>query len=864
MLPWDNFPGHITEDAQAYGATTRDDIISTGAEVNVYVDTIFDRKTSSFVPPTAQSSQHLEDTIADGKTTSRATTTPPTEDVNATSKRSASAQLTDQPDLKSVIMSTPLDGNDNGGGSGVDETDVPSSQHPQQLEHTTTDDNTTLREKSNPSTEDVDATPKRSASAQPAGQPDLKSVRMSTSLDDSGNGGGDGDDDTDPPSIQLPQQLKSTLVDDNTASKAKNPPPTKNFDITQKRSASQPPVGQPDAKKVQQTHPPTANVDITPNCPASGPPADQLHPKKVQLAVLSDVTDVYGGFLSIPQLNVLAKRRALAQQADQLDTQKARVFFPLDASGGGGGFGDVLSPFFREVTPTLRASTEVPGETSSGPELVAKDGAGDKEKGKVDEDNNGKDNVDKNKNDKNEVDKAKVDDDDDDDEVELVSATTVTPVPVWTEESAASRSAKQNKGKQSQQLETPGTEASPSAKKPAAKASSVRGKNISRALNLEESEAADDEEEEEDEDPQVAKKKIAQAEKAISKLCRSCKINANKEWKTKHDTTVSKLNHDHKAAVRILKEDNIAAVKKVKATADKEKKAAKIKAEDEADDAKDASDEKFNTMKAKLEGEVKTLKKNFAAEKVKVAGLKVELEHAEEKRKKIEKDTADKVKSAEADLKAGELRLKEKWKQLKREVQAEIDQWKPVHSKALKDNQRVVKELTQKVVDSEKLFEHSEADLRRARKQYGAEKNNHEDTLKKLGVADARVSKLEDTVLKSNDYCRAVEVRALAQVVRVEEDLVTVRANLQQQSNRIVNKQRENYQLGDAMRTHAKLAEARKAEIEALKKQLQAAQAELGVAKALEEADGMMGEAVDGHGITCRGEGVKGETAETK
>ena len=92
--------------------------------------------------------------------------------------------------------------------------------------------------------------------------------------------------------------------------------------------------------------------------------------------------------------------------------------------------------------------------------------------------------------------------------------------------------------------------------------------------------------------------------------------------------------------------------------------------------------------------------------------------------------------------------------------------------------------------------------------------------------------------------------------------------------HRVVEKQRENYLIGDAMRAHAKLAEQRRAEIDVLKRQLRAARAELNVAVGIEDMDvvevvraevvkgeGVKGEGIKGEGV--KGEDIKGETTET-
>jgi hypothetical protein len=847
MLPWDHVPGHITDDAQTHGATTRTDIISISSEDHAYVDIVSDRETSDFTPSTAQSSQQLEDTNDNTSVRSRATTTSPAEDNDDTPKRSASTEPTDQPDMKRIRVSTPSDGDSNG--AGVAETDQPSSQHLQQLEQILADENTTSSATITSLAENVDATPKRPASTQPTDQPDLKRFKASTPSD--GNGDDEGFDETESLSIQHAKQLETTPVggittpkattsphqpehtpiDSSTPLKAKTPPPTKNTDAIPKRSASVPPAGQPD-------------------------------PKRAKIFIPADENICGGGFMSIRHAHILAKRRALAQSADQPALKSFAVLIPTDGNGGRGGFERIYSPLVLKVGLFLRASTKVPGEISSGPEQVGNGGVGDKGKDETGKDKTDKDRVDKDKVDKNNVDKDKAGKgkvDDDSDELEIISETPVKPISDWKDPDAARfTSAKKSKSKQPEQLGTPDTEASPSARKSAAKASNARGKSISQAVNLEEEEDEEEEDEEEDESeseheyPQVSMKKIIQADKNISKACRQCKIDANKLWKGKYDAMVSRLNSEHKAAIRALKAEGAAALKNVKATADKEKKAAKAKADKAVANVKDTLGETLDAREAKLGGEIKTLKKNLATEKEKVVDLKSKLENAEELRKRIEKDSAETVKKCDNDRKANNAELRERWKQLKRESQAEIDQHKPELAKTVKDNQRIIKDLTQKFLAKEKELERSEEDLISARKQRGVDKYNHKQTLKELAKAKASDEQRVDQIMQYERHNKAIQERAASDVARVEEALATSQTNLQQQSIRVVEKQRNNYNLQDALRRKVDLADARKREIEVLKRQLQAARAELEVAMGIEDMDVVevvRAEVVKGEGV---------------
>jgi hypothetical protein len=886
MLPWELLPGHITEAAQAYFPTNRNDITSTGAKDHANVDTILDREIPGSDPLTPQSPQLLENVNDDTSAPSRATTPPPIEDVDVTSKRLASAELPDQPDLKKLKMSTPSDGDANG--AGVEETDLLSSQRPQPLAHTVSEDNTTSSATTTSPTEDSDATPKRSASVQPIEQPDLKRAMMSTPSE--GDEVDGGVDEIDQPSPHYLQQLEESIADNNTTSSAKAPEPT-------------------------------TNVNNTPKRPASVQPTDQPDPKRFQLFIPSN-EDGDGGSTVFPtsqDARTLLDNHALAQPVEQPDTSKVRTSVAADASGGGGGFGDTIFPSSLEATSTLRAPTEVPGEVPSGPEQAENAGIGgsDKDKsvkdkldkGKDDEENIDKEKADKDKidqgiSDKEKVDGQKVDSekageektdkdkvskdkhDSDSDDFEILDAKSSPATgPKWKQSVAAkSALAKKNKGKQPGQLETPGAEASPSARKSAAKASNTRGKSVSQAVTLTESEAAGKEEEGEEEDDDdddeeesgpeaVAQtaKEHADAVRALSKVCPKCKINANKELKAKHQAEISQLKRDYKAEIRALKDDSkadaTAAAKKAKATAEKEKKAAKAKADEELEDVKETCGQKFADYKARGGGIVKELKNILAAERAKIAELKLQVERVEAQRKNIEKDAAEKVKNAVADCKAEELRVNEEKKQYKRELAEQMYQLKPEHSKVVKEKDKLLKEAKESYKKLELEFEASEEDLRIVREERSKEKNHHEHTLKKLEEKRTRVDELVGQLWEFERYNKAIKERALADVARVEEHLAIAKDNHQQQSNRVVEKQRHNYQLQDALQTYARLSDARKEEIEVLKKELRATQAELGIAKDMDDLDDDMvevgrREVVKGEAV--RNEVVKGEGVKDK
>jgi len=783
MRFWKKYPEDITPLAHNHRATLRDGVLGIGPEGYAEFDTVSLRRIAGFSLETSLSPFRLEGTVDDSSNISRAAIQPP--------------------------FPTP----------------------------------------------GVMATQKRWASASPPGQPELKRARLVAPP--GGNVGGGSPDQTSPLSSQYLQRLEDTVVDNISTLRAATAPPLEAIDVVVKRPASTQPADEPDPKRIR------VPSTLTPFSHRSAKVLEKrraLGRNKARTFIPSDASPGSGGFEEAPipparYDDLAAKLHALKSRVTHFGPSRDRVFIPVDWKNGGD-FEEMLSSFCLEVEPTLSPSTKAPDEVSSKPEQVYIAGIEAKNNVEIGNHMTDKNRVDKNKdvqakNDQDKVGNTKADSNSDGCEV-------IEPVK-WKQSVAARlASAKKNRGTPSEQPEVLATEHSPSVKKPAAKGSNTRGKAVAQATKVNGSKAADDdsakekddvdddEEESEYEDPKIAKNTIAQAEKRLSKACRSCKIDANKEWRDKHQTVVSSLNREHKAVIKILKDTAAAAMKQAKATADKAKRAIKDKAELAAEDAKNASDEKFDAMKAKLDAEVKGLKKNLADEKTKVEALKLEVDNAGKLCKKVEKDAADKVKTAEADLKAGDLKLREKWKQLKREAEAISNELKPEHSKLVKAKEKTIKELTQGHLRLEKELERSEEDVRHARTLHGTEKNHHEHALKELKEAKARVKELEAGTLKYNKLLDAVKDRAKLDLGRAEEEIATLKVLLKEQSSHVVDRQRDNRLLQDAVRTHAKLAEQGRDEIAKLEKKLQAVQAELEVALEMDKIDESVGRVSEG------------------
>lgn len=218
--------------------------------------------------------------------------------------------------------------------------------------------------------------------------------------------------------------------------------------------------------------------------------------------------------------------------------------------------------------------------------------------------------------------------------------------------------------------------------------------------------------------------------------------------------------------------------------------------------------------------------------------LTKERDDAQAKRIKTEKDTSAKLRVMTEDTKAAELRLKEERKQMIREDQEEINQLKPEHSTVVKNKEKLALELADKVAILENRLERAEIDLKEAQISAGANKRRYEDGGRLVEKYKAQVQDAEDKVREFDDYLTKFKGRSASEQARLQEKLDMAAAHLQEQKNRVVTLQRENYAAHDALRLRSQLCAESNAEVKRLKALFRAAQEEVGVAAHLDDVAG--------------------------
>lgn len=334
------------------------------------------------------------------------------------------------------------------------------------------------------------------------------------------------------------------------------------------------------------------------------------------------------------------------------------------------------------------------------------------------------------------------------------------------------------------------------------------------------------------------KQKSAQASKEFASACKKCKANANKALKTKYDLEISKLKCEHKQELRDLKANKAKILVVTKSKAKKEMAKLKQKYESHFEDLKGHRDEKLEAWKEKHKEATEEWQEKFDEDRKKVKKLTSQRDAAEAKRKEIEKSAADDVKASRDDLKAGERKLKEEKKQMQREKQEAIDLLKPEHSKALKERDVIIRDMTQKVLVLEKDVQSGGRTLDRVQTNLEALKQQHQQL--KVEHADNQkiVKQLEKDLHDSKKYAEGVNGRADVKLVRAQEKFELQEKNTKEHANRVINLQRENYQLKDNLTTTACLAREKRDEVNRLKAELQSTKAELGVVKDMEEMSG--------------------------
>jgi hypothetical protein len=330
------------------------------------------------------------------------------------------------------------------------------------------------------------------------------------------------------------------------------------------------------------------------------------------------------------------------------------------------------------------------------------------------------------------------------------------------------------------------------------------------------------------------RREIAKADKEFDSTCRSCKTNANKALRSKYDLRISKIKSDHKYELKKQKDTAAKTLTETKNKSDKEKKDTKLKHEDDIKNIKTRHDTKIATMRSSHEAALERLQERYNKEKAKAAGLARELEEANTKRKDVEKSSNQKVKEATADLIAGGKQLEEQKKQILREKKEEISHLKPEHSKVVKEKDVEIKEMTQKVSQLEKELKTNERHLFDVREEAAAEKQRHSNCKAELAQAKRHIAEVEKDVKKCKAYAEKTEHRTETDKVRAKEKIELAIANRNQQNERLILSQRENYQLKDQVRKLALRGREIRDELETLKVELKSTKAELGVARDME------------------------------
>lgn len=339
---------------------------------------------------------------------------------------------------------------------------------------------------------------------------------------------------------------------------------------------------------------------------------------------------------------------------------------------------------------------------------------------------------------------------------------------------------------------------------------------------------------EEEADPQIAQK-IAKAGKDFEAACRSCKADARKALKAQYELQISKLKNDAKHKARNLKAKAASTLTETKSKAEKDKKLAKEKHEEQTEDIRSRRDVKIAAMRKSHDAVLKTLQEKYDKEKEKTKTLSRELDDAHSKCKEIEKSKNKEVKEANDDLEAGERKLREEKKQMQRAFREETDLLKPEHSKVVKEKEKSINELAQKVIKLERDFESSQHNLDGTRAQHQALKTKHKDLGLELQESHQNTKKAEKDFRESAKYAKGVDQRTDGKLARAHEKLERAEANLRDQQDRVITLQRENYQLKDTLTTTARLGREKRHEVERLKAELESIKEEHEVNQAMKE-----------------------------
>jgi hypothetical protein len=332
-------------------------------------------------------------------------------------------------------------------------------------------------------------------------------------------------------------------------------------------------------------------------------------------------------------------------------------------------------------------------------------------------------------------------------------------------------------------------------------------------------------------------RKLIRVNRDFDQACKRCKADANKALKTKHEHETSKLKKEHREELSDVKATAAKTLRDTKAIAANEKSVAKTKSDDTLEVMKKQYLKKIAAMQQKHDTALGTLQVRYSEEQQKNKDLTHQRDEAREKGKKAAEKAAAEVKDARMDLEAGERSLAEQKRQIMREKREEISQLKPEHSKVVKEKDVKIKEMTQKVAQLEKDIKGNERHLYDVQKEAAAEKSRHLNCKTQLTQAKVDIAVADKNLKEAKRFAEKTEHRADTDKVRAKEKIELAVTTRNEQSQRLILQQRENYELKDTVRRLAKLGGEKRDEVERLKAELKSTKAELGVAKDMEGMD---------------------------
>lgn len=355
-------------------------------------------------------------------------------------------------------------------------------------------------------------------------------------------------------------------------------------------------------------------------------------------------------------------------------------------------------------------------------------------------------------------------------------------------------------------------------------------------------EGSDSDYEEEEEDPEAAQK-LAAANREIQKVCTKCKSDANRALKYKHEREISKLKRVHHNERSAYKANAAQVLKDVKDDARVARKEMKAVHREEIQNLETAHNKKLSKklaeVKAKHDAAIEAWQEKRQDDVEKIKKLANERDVAIVKRKEIEKSTATRVRDARNDLEAGKRKLREERKQMLRESREEIAQLKPEHSNVVKNNETIIKEMTQHIMNLENELGATQRDLTAFQTDSAANRQRYNNCKIQLAHSQKETSTAKDGLHAFEKYASGVEKRAQTEVARAKEKHEVTIANLREQSERVITLQRENYKLKDSVQVLSQLGREKREEARRLKAELEATKAELGldIAEALDSVE---------------------------